>query len=468
MRKSFNLLKAACVVVLLTVLGVTNGYAQGLRTSYFMDNVPARLKMNPALQPARGYFNVPVIGAFGLSVSSNKLSIDDFVDIIENKNGFLESQKFINRLDNKNTMNIDFTTDILSFGFYSGKGFWTINLGARAIVSASIPKQMFEFARNAENFDIGDKYDIKNMELHADIFTEVGLGYSRPVTENLTVGGRFKVLVGVGNLDAKIDEIYVNADTDYQNWKVKTKGKLEASMKGLEFEYDSEHNYINDIDFDSPGISGFGFGIDFGASYKILNNLTVSAAILDLGFINWSKSNTTIATTNSEHTYGDLAGSIDPDNINPDDYEGINPDNYQDYIGSNTDIFDLDLIQFTEGEAKSRKTTLRSTLNIGAEIALLNNKLGFGVLSSTQFTLPSSYSELTVSANYRPRNWFGATLSYSFLHSEFKTVGIGLKLGPIFIGSDYLMTKAPGDANRANAYIGCSIPLGKKRTDYQR
>ena len=61
MKKSFKLLKAACVVGLLTVLGVTNGYAQGLRTSYFMDNVPARLKMNPALQPARGYFNIPAM-----------------------------------------------------------------------------------------------------------------------------------------------------------------------------------------------------------------------------------------------------------------------------------------------------------------------------------------------------------------------------------------------------------------------
>ena len=239
-------------------------------------------------------------------------------------------------------------------------------------------------------------------------------------------------------------------------------------MKGLKFEYDSEHGYINDIDIDSPGISGFGFGIDLGASYKILNNLTVSAAILDLGFINWSKSNTTIAKTEGEHTYNDFMNDIDPDNYNPEDFENMNPDEIQNYVTSNTDIFDLDLIQFQEGEAKSRKTTLRSTLNIGAEITLLNNKLGFGVLSSTQFTLPSSYSELTVSANYRPRNWFGATLSYSFLHSEFKTVGIGLKLGPIFIGSDYLMTKAPGDANRANAYIGCSIPLGKKRLDYRR
>lgn len=468
MKKSINLLKAACVVGLLTVLGMTNGYAQGLRTSYFMDNVPARLKMNPALQPARGYFNIPAVGALGLSISSNKLTIDDFVDIIENKNGFLESDKFMNRLDSKNTMNIDFTTDVLSFGFYSGKGFWTVNLGARAIVTASIPKTMFEFARNADKFKIGDRYDIKDMELHADIFSEIGLGYSRPVTDKLSVGGRFKVLVGIGNLDAKIDKIYVNAGEDMEKWEVTTQGKLEASMKGLELEYDSEHGYINDIDIDTPGISGFGLGIDLGASYKILNNLTVSAAIIDLGFINWSKSHTTIATTKGSHTYGEIISSVDPGEITPDDFEGMNPDDIEDYISSNTDIFDLDLIQFQEGEAKSRKTTLRSTLNLGAEITLLNNKLGFGVLSSTQFTLPKSYSELTVSANYRPRNWFGATLSYSFLHSEFKTVGIGLKLGPIFIGSDYLMTKAPGDANRANAYIGCSIPLGGKRMDYRR
>lgn len=467
MKKSINLLKAACVVGLLTVLGMTDGYAQGLRTSYFMDNVPARLKMNPALQPARGYFNIPAVGALGLSISSNKLTIDDFVDIIENKNGFLESDKFMNRLDNKNTMNIDFTTDVLSFGFYSGKGFWTVNLGARAIISASIPKTMFEFARYSDNFQIRDKYDIKNMELHADVFSEIGLGYSRPVTDKLNIGGRFKVLVGIGNLDAKIDEIYVDTDGEYDNWRVKTKGTLEASMKGFEFEYENNEQgqkYINDIDIDSPGISGFGFGIDLGASYKILNNLTVSAAIIDLGFINWSKKHTTIAKTDSEHSYGEFINSVDPGETNPD----VDSDDIEKYINSNTDIFDLDLIQFQEGEAKSRKTTLRSTLNLGAEITLLNNKLGFGVLSSTQFTLPKSYSELTVSANYRPRNWFGATLSYSFLHSEFKTVGIGLKLGPIFIGSDYLMTKAPGDANRANAYIGCSIPLGKKRMDYRR
>ena len=137
-KKSFTFLKVICVAILLSLMGISEGLAQGIRTSYFMDNVPARLKMNPALQPARGYFNIPAIGAIGLSAYSNKLSIDDFIDIIENENDFLNSDKFISRLDNKNTMNIDLTVDIISFGFYSGKGFWTVNLGARSIISACL------------------------------------------------------------------------------------------------------------------------------------------------------------------------------------------------------------------------------------------------------------------------------------------------------------------------------------------
>lgn len=66
MKKSFTFLKVSCVAALLSIMGISEGLAQGLRTSYFMDNVPARLKRIPALQPARGCFNKS-----GLSVPSD-------------------------------------------------------------------------------------------------------------------------------------------------------------------------------------------------------------------------------------------------------------------------------------------------------------------------------------------------------------------------------------------------------------
>lgn len=47
--------------------------AQYLRSSYFMEGTSARLQLNPGLQPTKGYFNMPIIGSFNMSASSNVL-----------------------------------------------------------------------------------------------------------------------------------------------------------------------------------------------------------------------------------------------------------------------------------------------------------------------------------------------------------------------------------------------------------
>lgn len=120
-----------------------------------------------------------------------------------------------------------------------------------------------------------------------------------------------------------------------------------------------------------------------------------------------------------------------------------------------------------EGESGST-TRLRSTINIGGEYRLLENKLGIGLLSSTRLYSPKAYTELTLSGNYRPVKWFEATLSYSFIHSKFKTYGIALNFSPswinFFIGSDYMLTKVtpqclPRSGNAMNLYMGVSVPL---------
>lgn len=443
--------------------------AQAVNSFYFMDNIPNRLNLNPALQPTRGFFNIPILGGIGASVVTNSMSIDNFTDILDEENEFL-SDDFINKLEDRNYANIDATINVLSFGFYAGKGFWNFDIGARFMINASIPKSMFEFAKNA-NQDLfagiaagkDIEYRIKDMQFNVDAFAQVGIGYSRSINEKLTVGGKIKVLVGLGNVNAKIDEMSLKAHPDLatpQNsyWNVTTRGRVDASLKGLEFTYSNEDNYtdennkgyIDGVDFDSPGIGGYGFGIDLGASYELLPDLTFSAAVLDLGFINWNKSATTSAIANGEHTY------------TPTDIADGNWGNIESNPGS--EIFDFDLLQFNEEHGKSRHTSLRPTLNIGAEYTFFNKKLGIGLLSSTRFLKPEAYSELTASVNYRPKNWFSGTLSYSFLHSEFKTFGLGLKFGPIFVASDYMLLKNFKSANKVNAYVGISIPMGKRKS----
>lgn len=457
----------AVITGILLVCLCTPAFAQFPKSAYFMDNLPTRNKLNPAYQPERGYFNIPVIGALGVSVTSNALSVQDFTDIADNETSFLFNDKFMRHLKDDNRINFDFNTDIISFGFYSGKGFWTVNLGVRGMVNSSLPKSMFEFARDADELDIEHirDYDIRNMKIYSDVYGELALGYSRPINERLTVGGKFKVLLGGANVNMNIEHLQVKSNGE--SFDVLGKGDMNIAMKGLDIIDDTDNEtgneYVSDFDFDSPGISGFGVGFDLGATYKLLDNLTLSAAILDLGFIKWGKSSTSTLNMNQQHTF-------DPYNFSGDDADlDFNGDGVVDdsdleyYQKGSVDILDLDLFQFQKGTPKSYTTTLRSTLNIGAEYSILNDKIGFGLLSSTHFILPKAITELTASANFRPVRWFEGTISYSFIQSNFKTFGLGLKFGPLFIGTDYMITRSFKNLQTASGYLGISIPLGKRK-----
>ena len=413
----------------------------------------------------------------------------------------------MNRLKDNNKLNVNFSTEILSAGWYKGKNFWSFNIGLRTDIGANLTKNMFTFLNEMETVEENwrnSNYDISGQQLNINAYTEIGLGLSRQINSRLTVGARVKALLGIGNMELKLNRVAMSAnlpsDQQINQWssesywnsmtpsqaaqaaqELKDKfnnyhanltvgAELKSSFKGLELQEEEGKDYVTDFDFDSGklGIAGYGFGIDLGASYKILDNLTVSASVLDLGFISWSKSSTKIASANPDPI--DIKGStyanmVDPNNPNTvmnavnqlqNDAQG-----YMDRV-TNGDVLDYDMLQLEVSDAKeSRKSRLASTLVLGAEYGFFNNKLAWGVLSTTRFVQPDALTELTFSANYRPKSWFNVALSYSAIQSAGKSFGLGLKLGPLFVGTDYMFLGK--NSNSVNGFVGVSIPLGGRK-----
>ena len=481
--------------------------AQFLRTSYFMEGTHYRQQLNPALTPTKGYFNLPVIGAVNATVGSTSLGYQDIIDIIDDGDDFYTKPDFMNRLKDNNKLNVNFSTEILSAGWYKGKNFWSFNIGLRTDIGANLTKNMFTFLNEMETVEENwrnSNYDISGQQLNINAYTDIGLGLSRQINSRLTVGARVKALLGIGNMELKLNRVAMSAnlpsDQQINQWssesywnsmtpsqaaqaaqELKDKfnnyhanltvgAELKSSFKGLELQEEEGKDYVTDFDFDSGklGIAGYGFGIDLGASYKILDNLTVSASVLDLGFISWSKSSTKIASANPDPI--DIKGStyanmVDPNNPNTvmnavnqlqNDAQG-----YMDRV-TNGDVLDYDMLQLEVSDAKeSRKSRLASTLVLGAEYGFFNNKLAVGVLSTTRFVQPDALTELTFSANYRPKSWFNVALSYSAIQSAGKSFGLGLKLGPLFVGTDYMFLGK--NSNSVNGFVGVSIPLGGRK-----
>lgn len=448
-----------------------------------------------------------MIGAVNATVGSTSLGYQDIIDIIDDGDDFYTKPDFMNRLKDNNKLNVNFSTEILSAGWYKGKNFWSFNIGLRTDIGANLTKNMFTFLNEMETVEENwrnSNYDISGQQLNINAYTEIGLGLSRQINSRLTVGARVKALLGIGNMELKLNRVAMSAnlpsDQQINQWssesywnsmtpsqaaqaaqELKDKfnnyhanltvgAELKSSFKGLELQEEEGKDYVTDFDFDSGklGIAGYGFGIDLGASYKILDNLTVSASVLDLGFISWSKSSTKIASANPDPI--DIKGStyanmVDPNNPNTvmnavnqlqNDAQG-----YMDRV-TNGDVLDYDMLQLEVSDAKeSRKSRLASILVLGAEYGFFNNKLAVGVLSTTRFVQPDALTELTFSANYRPKSWFNVALSYSAIQSAGKSFGLGLKLGPLFVGTDYMFLGK--NSNSVNGFVGVSIPLGGRK-----
>lgn len=445
--------------------------AQYLRSSYFMEGTSARLQLNPGLQPTRGYFNVPIIGSFNMSASSNVLGTSDIIDLMDSGSDLYSNDKLFDRLKADNRLNVNLNTDILSFGWYRGKGFWSVNVGLRADFGAALAKDMFSMMRTMNGFALEDvagtnqSYSLSNQTLNMKAYAEVGLGYSRRITEKLTVGGRVKVLLGLARAEMNINQFDLNLDvpnpqyTNYADYE--SRGELSPSdWYGAHYDYSANGNVITtlkgggmtfdndgmidnfDLDAGDLGIAGSGFGIDLGASYKVWDNLTVSASILDLGFLKWKESETTVATVSGEA------------------HETIDASNYDRYIGG--DFLSFERFDFEEGspEKVKTKTRLYSTLLLAGEYGLFNNKLSVGAMYSSRFVKPKALNELTFLATFRPKNWLNAAISYSPIQASGKSIGLAVKLGPLFVGTDYMFFG--GNSKSVNGFLGISFPLGGK------
>lgn len=445
--------------------------AQYLRSSYFMEGTSARLQLNPGLQPTKGYFNMPIIGSFNMSASSNVLGTSDIIDLMDSGSDLYSNDKLFDRLKADNRLNVNLNTDILSFGWYRGKGFWSVNVGLRADFGAALAKDMFSMMRTMNGFALEDvagtnqSYSLSNQTLNMKAYAEIGLGYSRRITEKLTVGGRVKVLLGLARAEMNINQFDLNLDVpnpQYANYAdYESRGELSPSdWYGSHYDYSANGNVITtlkgggmtfdndgmidnfDLDAGDLGIAGSGFGIDLGASYKVWDNLTVSASILDLGFLKWKESETTVAT------------------VSGGDEVTINSENYDRYIGG--DFLSFERFDFEEGspEKVKTKTRLYSTLLLAGEYGLFNNKLSVGAMYSSRFVKPKALNELTFLATYRPKNWLNAAISYSPIQASGKSIGLAVKLGPLFVGTDYMFFG--GNSKSVNGFLGISFPLGGK------
>ena len=444
--------------------------AQQLNSAYFTNDYKFRHTMNPAFGNEQNYVSMPGFGNVNVSTMGNfgyedvifdnpmfpSTSKDRLTTFMNPYISTADALKGFNSGDNKILGDVSIT--VLSAGFKGFGGYNTIELNARTSFGMSLPYELFEFAKNTGN----RTYNIGNISANGQAFAELAFGHSRQINEKLRVGAKVKLLFGAGRGDVNIDNVKADLAAD-DKWTVSGHAKSEVSVKGFTYkteekEYKEEgrgtYQYVNDVDVDGAGLGGFGLAFDLGGVYKINNDFTVSAALLDLGFIKWS--NNMVAVNGGEefvfNGFHDVAVNEDRGGSTL----GMQGDKYADQLADFANLQD-------KGDEGGRTTGIGATLNLGCEYTLpVYRKITFGVLSSTRFRGDYSWTEARVSANWTPLKWIDGGVNMAF-GSYRNSFGWVLNFHPkgynFYVGMDHTLGKVSKEFIPLNSNAAVSVGM---------
>ena len=454
------------ILVATLMLSVVTAMGQSLNSAYFTDEYKFRHDMNPAFGNEQNYVSIPALGNINVRTQGNfgyraifkdnpnpygnktlTTFLSPYIDVNTALDGFTNG-------NNRIVGNVGIT--ILSAGFKSWGGYNTIEINSRTSFGVSLPYELFEFAKNTGNRD----YNIGDINAGAISYAEIAFGHSRQLDEKLRVGAKFKVLLGVGRADVKMENVQAQL-SDANQWLISANAQADVSFKGFTYKEKTKdfkqkpgsYNYVNDVDVDGAGVGGFGLAVDLGASYKLNDDWSFSAALLDLGFISWSN-DMQARNLNKQFIFDGFH------DVEITRHGGMRDagETYSDQLAEFANLQD-------QGDQGGRTTGIGSTINLGAEYTLpVYRKLSFGLLSNTRLQGKYSWTEARLSTNWKPLRWLDGGMSVgvgSFGASAGWLINIHPKGYNFFLGMDHILGKQSKEgiplSSKASVNLGMNI-----------
>lgn len=466
MKKSLRYMAAALTMA----AAILPTSAQELRTSYFMETSNYRHQMNPALLDSP-YFGL-LFSNINIGMTGN-IGAKQFIFDTNGLPGYtgnyryttfmdpnVDAKTFLNKLHDKNRFDLYLNYNLFSVGFKAWGGVNLLELNLRSNTNLTLPKGLFEFAKTA-----GEKehYEFGGLGMRTQNYMELALGHSRDINKQWRVGGKLKFLIGAAYADFTADNVTLDMTEDA--WRIQSNAQMKASLlKSDVIHEDPSKNSadgrprVKELDNFGFSLPGFGMALDLGVTYKPIENLTLSAAITDLGFISWK--NTHHASSQGDYTFDGF------DNI----YIGSDKDQTEDIDDQFDQIGDdlEEMFSVYDDGTKTATQALAATLNVGAEYKLpAYDKLKFGFLYTSRIHGKYSWHQGMLNVGVRPVKWFECNVNGAVTSTGVTAGGMLSLKAPHFnfyIAADRFFSKmgkqgVPLNSSNGNITFGMTFPL---------
>ncbi|HAF30545.1 MAG TPA: hypothetical protein DCG75_15995 [Bacteroidales bacterium] len=426
--------------------------AQQNNTFYLMHDVPQSKLLNPAVQiKCKWFVGFPLLTSTQLNYSNSTFSFNELFTT-SNGSASLDIGTFYNNIKKTNLLSTELHLDLISVGYRFSDYYVNFNIAEKINIGLTYPGSIMDLAWKGNTQFLGETVEFNNLRTHSVYYREYSLGVSKVWDAYNIFGIRAKLLFGKANIYSGKSEMSLY--TDPNTFDLHVEGDINVNTSFPITITQNSDGKINgsemgDIDIVSFLMNGKnkGFALDLGWIYKFSENITLSASLLDLGFIRWKSDVNNIQISGSFDYTGTGLGS----NFSSTDYMTQLSD-------SIADAFNQTVTQ------DNYYSWLPTQIYLGG-MYQYRPKLGIGAVSRNVIYRNKLHSSFTLSANTTIWNKFSASLSWSYLNNTYKNIGLGLAwhsrgLQFHMISDNVLGIIKPLDTRTLNLRFGFSFLFG--------
>ncbi|TLX72363.1 hypothetical protein E9993_17655 [Labilibacter sediminis] len=444
------------VIAFIIFLGTVNLMAQGEFSLYSLnESVPQAHQLNPAFNSNHTVvIGLPVIASTHLSLNTDQLSFNNMYSLQSNGNYKLDFDKISEGLNGKNNLSINSDVQLFFLALNLKKSHFTLAVNERisSLFTYSDDIVNLGLFGNGDKSVLGKKIDFSEMSLNQMVYHEIALGFAREINDKLTIGFRAKYLAGVGNLQIK--DINGYAITTPEQIHIEHSG-FSAYTAGNSY-FDSDEDISTLLTNTLPGKNkNTGWAFDLGVNYSFNDKISISAAVNDIGYINWKDDTKESYFNPMSYNFNGFELEKFLDNRDSEDYFEQELDSLENLFTSE----ETDNIEY--------RSSLVANANVGFDYSFHPNH-HIGAIAHASISSGSFVPAYGIYYNYQPKRVLNSVVNVAFRNGQLNLVGVGasLDLGPfqVYASTESLTSLIkPDNASVIDARLGINLIFGKNK-----
>ncbi|MFV0565255.1 MAG: DUF5723 family protein [Flavobacteriaceae bacterium] len=289
--KIFNL-----IFVLLSAIS----FSQNKQLLYGFSEIPQSLLLNPGGQVKHDwYFGIPLLSHVHVSAGATGSTIYD-VFAVDGIDFNTKLKAAVYSMNERDFYSANQQLEIFSGGFAFGDRFTknkylSFGMYQEFDFISYFPKDYAVLGFEGNQNNIGRYFDLSHLRVKSDVVSVFHVGFNKKVNQDFTYGVRGKIYSSLANVNSVNNQGYfVTAvgKNNYYNHIFNLDLQLRTSGIANYIDEDTEvesSQIVKDMQKRLLFGGNLGLGFDIGFTYKLKEQWTLDASLLDVGFIRHSK-----------------------------------------------------------------------------------------------------------------------------------------------------------------------------------